>query len=151
MADKKSIAISTDLMPDNSEVFCDSEAIHQVLGNLLDNAIKYTSEGGSIVVSVRYAEPDFVEISVRDTGIGIPHEELARLFERFYRVDKARSRELGGTGLGLSIVKHLVRAHRGEVRVESEPGRGSTFSFTLPRHEPDLPGEGDLQTELTVL
>jgi two-component system phosphate regulon sensor histidine kinase PhoR len=73
-----------------------------------------------------------VEVFVRDTGAGIPPEDLPRLFERFYRVDKARSRELGGTGLGLAIVKHLVRAHGGEVRVESQLGQGSTFVFTLP-------------------
>jgi two-component system phosphate regulon sensor histidine kinase PhoR len=73
-----------------------------------------------------------VEFCIADTGIGIAAEHLPRLFERFYRVDKARSRELGGTGLGLSIVKHIVRAHGGEVRVESEPGRGSSFYFTLP-------------------
>jgi len=75
---------------------------------------------------------------VRDTGIGIPREELPRLFERFYRVDKARSRELGGTGLGLAIVKHLARSHGGDVAVVSEPGKGSTFSFTLPDHDNGL-------------
>ena len=79
-----------------------------------------------------------VEVYVRDTGIGIPPEELPRLFERFYRVDKARSRELGGTGLGLSIVKHLVAAHSGSVRVESRVNEGSTFFFTLPVDEPAL-------------
>jgi two-component system phosphate regulon sensor histidine kinase PhoR len=151
MAKKRSIAIATGLAPDNPEVFCDSEAVHQILGNLLDNAIKYTPEGGAITVGVRRLGSEFVEMSVRDTGIGIPKEDLARLFERFYRVDKARSRELGGTGLGLSIVKHLVRSQGGEVRVESEPGSGSTFSFTLPTREPDLAGADSRQPELTVL
>jgi two-component system phosphate regulon sensor histidine kinase PhoR len=91
-----------------------------------------------------------VEFYVRDTGIGIPAEELPRLFERFYRVDKARSRELGGTGLGLAIVKHLVRAHGGEVRVESEAGKGSTFVFTLPVHDLGLQDAGAVEPELTA-
>jgi two-component system phosphate regulon sensor histidine kinase PhoR len=151
MAAQKSISISTRLAPDNPEVFCDSEAVHQILGNLLDNAIKYTPEGGAITISVRRLAPDFVEVSVRDTGIGIPQEDLARLFERFYRVDKARSRELGGTGLGLSIVKHLVRAQGGDVRVESELGTGSTFSFTLPTRRMEPAGAAGRQPELTVL
>ena len=104
-----------------------------MLINLLDNAIKYTPDGGDVIVCAKPlvgGEPR-VEISVRDTGIGIPPEDLPRLFERFYRVDKARSREMGGTGLGLAIVKHLVLAHGGEIRVESEVGKGSTFHFTL--------------------
>ena len=79
-----------------------------------------------------------VEFFVRDTGMGIPHDDQSRLFERFYRVDKARSRELGGTGLGLAIVKHLVHAHGGQVRVESEPGQGSAFFFTLPVDSAEL-------------
>jgi two-component system phosphate regulon sensor histidine kinase PhoR len=112
-------------------VRADSEAVHQILSNLLDNAMKYTPAGGRIEVSAR-VRSGRAEIAVSDTGLGIPAEELPRLFERFYRVDKARSRELGGTGLGLAIVKHLVLAHGGEVRVESEPGKGSAFYFTLP-------------------
>ena len=88
-----------------------------------------------------------LEVFVRDTGIGIPAEDQSRLFERFYRVDKARSRELGGTGLGLAIVKHLVRTHGGEVRVESELNKGSTFYFTLPMEEiPELKKDGSLRT-----
>jgi two-component system phosphate regulon sensor histidine kinase PhoR len=97
--------------------------------------LKYTPEGGSVHIGARPVANDRVEIFVRDTGIGIPEEDLPRLFERFYRVDKARSRDLGGTGLGLSIVKHLVRAHGGEVSVHSILNEGSTFSFTLPVHE----------------
>jgi two-component system phosphate regulon sensor histidine kinase PhoR len=110
----------------------DSQKIHQVLTNLLHNAISYTPEGGSITVEAR-SVPVGVELSVIDNGIGIPPDDLPRIFERFYRVDKGRSRELGGTGLGLSIVKHIVEAHGGEVRVESKPGKGSRFTFFLPR------------------
>jgi two-component system phosphate regulon sensor histidine kinase PhoR len=90
-----------------------------------------------------------VEFFVRDTGIGIPEEDLPRLFERFYRVDKARSRELGGTGLGLAIVKHLVAAHNGVMRVESRVHQGSTFAFTLPVNRDSL-GQGKLNPEFTV-
>ena len=88
-----------------------------------------------MTVGARPLDAGWVEVFVHNTGAGIPAEDLPRLFERFYRVDKARSRNLGGTGLGLTIVKHLVRGHRGEVRVESEPDRGATFYFTLPRPE----------------
>jgi two-component system phosphate regulon sensor histidine kinase PhoR len=110
----------------------DSQKIHQVIINLLHNAISYTPEEGSITVEAT-PEPDGVEVSVTDNGIGIPSEDLSRIFERFYRVDKGRSRELGGTGLGLSIVKHIVEAHGGQVRVESKPGKGSRFTFFLPQ------------------
>jgi len=115
--------------------WADPQAVEQILTNLLDNALKYTPAGGRICVSTEEAGK-FVRVRVRDTGIGIPASDLGRIFERFYRVDKARSRELGGTGLGLSIVKHLVQQLGGEIRVESEVGRGSTFSFTLPSAEP---------------
>ena len=109
----------------------DARALDQVLGNLLDNALKYTEPGGSIEIAVQ-ERLGRVRVSVADTGIGIPAEDTARIFERFYRVDRARSRALGGTGLGLSIVKHLVQAMGGEIFVRSELGRGSTFVFTLP-------------------
>ena len=112
--------------------WADRRALEQVLTNLLDNAVKYTDPGGSVTVHVG-STPDAVRISIRDTGIGIPAEDQARIFERFYRVDKARSRALGGTGLGLAIVKHLVQAMDGEIYVESHPGQGSTFRFSLPR------------------
>jgi two-component system, OmpR family, phosphate regulon sensor histidine kinase PhoR len=148
MADKKRVAITLERTDAASEVFCDSEAVHQVMANLLDNALKYTPEGGTVTVGAK-PESDSVEIFVRDTGIGIPHQELPRLFERFYRVDKARSRDLGGTGLGLAIVKHLVRAQGGNVRVESEVGKGSTFIFTLPVHDLGLQEYGAEQPELT--
>jgi two-component system phosphate regulon sensor histidine kinase PhoR len=156
MAEKKDISISTELAPAEAEVFCDAEAVHQILGNLLDNAVKYTSPGGSITVGAVRPPPasgghEAVEFFVRDSGIGIPKEDLPRLFERFYRVDKARSRELGGTGLGLSIVKHLVRAMGGEVRVESQVNAGSTFSFTLPVQDLGLVDYARVQAELTTL
>jgi two-component system phosphate regulon sensor histidine kinase PhoR len=109
----------------------DGQKIHQVLVNLLSNAISYTQEGGHIAIEVQPANGG-VEVSVTDNGIGIPPEHLSRIFERFYRVDKSRSREEGGTGLGLSIVKHIVEAHGGWVNVESKPGQGSRFNFFLP-------------------
>ena len=103
----------------------------QILINLVDNAVKYTPEGGAVSVTTRSIGEGAVEIAVADTGIGIPLADLPRITERFYRVDKARSRELGGTGLGLAIVKHLVLAHGGELRIESVEQRGTTVRFTL--------------------
>jgi len=105
--------------------------VQQVLLNLLDNSLKYTPGEGHVEVSLRKDRDDVI-VAVKDTGIGIPKEDRPRIFERFYRVDKARSRKLGGTGLGLSIVKHIIEAHRGRVWVESEPGEGSQFYFSLP-------------------
>jgi two-component system phosphate regulon sensor histidine kinase PhoR len=134
MAEKKSINLSVAPAP-GLEAYCDAQAVQQVLANLVDNAVKYTPEGGSIELGAALVKPGEVECYVKDTGMGIPAEDVPRLFERFYRVDKARSRALGGTGLGLAIVKHLVRAQGGEVRVESEPGRGSIFYFTLPAND----------------
>jgi len=112
-------------------VLADREAIHQVFSNLIDNALKYGASGGRIVLGAR-AFPHAVEFFVQDYGGGIASEHLPRLFERFYRVDKARSRESGGTGLGLAIAKHIVLAHGGSIRAESELAHGSTFLFTLP-------------------
>jgi two-component system phosphate regulon sensor histidine kinase PhoR len=156
LADKKHLKMRVEPAPEGTEVFCDSKAVHQLLGNLLDNAIKYTPEHDEIFVSASAPKLDadgheFVEFAVRDTGIGIPPEELPRLFERFYRVDKARSRELGGTGLGLAIVKHLAKAHGGDVGVTSELGKGARFYFTLPVQDLGLSPEVELQTQLTAL
>ena len=153
IADRKHIRLSQVRAPAETEAFCDSEALYQILSNLLDNAVKYTPEQGSITVGARpFVDTKGgprVEVFVRDTGPGIPAEDQSRLFERFYRVDKARSRELGGTGLGLAIVKHLVRAHGGEVRVESQLGHGATFFFTLPVEDvPSRPAE-ELHPEFT--
>lgn len=116
--------------PDPLIVEGDRDGLFQVVGNLVANAVKYTPENGRIEVAVG-TEGDVGWVEVRDTGIGIPADEVDRIFERFYRVDKARSREMGGTGLGLSIVKHLVSVMRGRVSVESRPGRGSTFRVEL--------------------
>jgi two-component system phosphate regulon sensor histidine kinase PhoR len=152
IAEKKHIQIILEEGSPTYEVFCDSEAVHQVMSNLLDNAIKYTPPGGKIAVGskkVERGQTEMIEIFVRDTGMGIPADELPRLFERFYRVDKARSRQMGGTGLGLAIVKHLVRAMGGDVRVESEPGSGSTFLFRLPVHDIGLMEFGAIEAELT--
>jgi two-component system phosphate regulon sensor histidine kinase PhoR len=121
-----------------SAVLVDRDAIHQVFSNLIDNALKYGDQGGKIVVGGCETE-EGVQFYVRDFGSGIPSEHLSRLFERFYRVDKARSRESGGTGLGLAIVKHVVRAHSGTIHAESELNHGSTFYFTLPRQPVPVP------------
>jgi len=112
-------------------VLADREAIHQVFANLIDNAMKYGRAGARIELGARAAQPG-IEFYVRDFGTGISSEHLPRLFERFYRVDKARSRESGGTGLGLAIAKHIMLAHSGSIRAESEIARGTTFLFTLP-------------------
>ncbi len=141
LADRRQISLSLVTPVQGMEMFCDREAFYQVLSNLVDNAVKYSPVGSEIVISaspVPHSSPPMVEISVADKGPGIPTEDLPRLFERFYRVDKARSRELGGTGLGLSIVKHLVLAHGGSLRVESTEGEGSTFFFTLPAEAPEV-------------
>lgn len=112
-------------------IYADSRRIEQILTNLFSNAIKFNREGGNIAVTYKKTL-SFHEISVIDTGEGIAQEQLPRIFERFYRTDTARSRELGGTGLGLAIVKHLSRLHRGEASVKSTPGKGSTFIIELP-------------------
>lgn len=127
---KKQIAFSQEIPENLLPVLAHDRSLEQVLTNLLDNALKYTPEAGNIKLSARLVN-DLVQVDVADTGIGIEAKHIPRLFERFYRVDKARSRDLGGTGLGLAIVKHLIQCHGGEVWVTSEPGQGTTFSFTL--------------------
>jgi two-component system phosphate regulon sensor histidine kinase PhoR len=129
-AKRKNIRLSFSSESKAMEVLADKERLKQVLVNLLSNAIKYTESGGTVTVSDETVN-NHVRISVRDTGCGIPAEHLPRIFERFYRVDKGRSRDVGGTGLGLAIVKHIVEAHGSKVEVQSEVGKGSTFSFTL--------------------
>ncbi len=130
--EEKSIAVKIDLPENMPKVLADENKLRQVLLNLIDNAVKYNQPGGEVVISAVEIN-NSVKVMISDTGIGIPRKELPRLFERFYRVDKARSRELGGTGLGLSIVKHIIQSHNGGVSVQSVDGEGSTFSFTLPK------------------
>jgi len=127
----KEILLSLDL-PDNLPlVNIDRQRVNEVLYNLLENAVVHTSKGGTInVAATRHG--DWVEISVSDTGEGIPAEDLPNIFERFYRVDRSRARATGGSGLGLTIARRLVEAHGGEIAVQSELGKGSSFSFTLP-------------------
>ena len=114
-------------------IHCNPTMIEQAVVNLIENAVKYSDRGSAVTVKMTYIDKEVI-IDVIDTGCGIPQEHLSRIFERFYRVDKGRSRELGGTGLGLAIVKHIVIAHKGRVTVESKPGKGSTFSIILPSH-----------------
>ena len=122
--------------PADLTVHADHDRLVQILINLVDNAVKYTPAGGCVTVRARPVDGGRVEVAVRDTGVGIPPADLPRITERFYRVDKARSRELGGTGLGLAIVKHLVLAHGGELAIDSEEGEGTTVRFTLLTEPP---------------
>jgi two-component system phosphate regulon sensor histidine kinase PhoR len=131
-ADAGRVALATDLPAALRPVLADRDRLAQILINLVDNAVKYTPDGGRVTVRASERAGGGVEIAVIDTGVGIPPGDLPRITERFYRVDRARSRELGGTGLGLAIVKHLVLAHGGELRIESEPPRGTTVYVTLP-------------------
>jgi two-component system phosphate regulon sensor histidine kinase PhoR len=133
-SDGKGITVEISAGPGDA-VLGDPRAVEQVLINLLDNAVKYTPEGGKVTVSAR-SDPDGLAVEVHDSGVGMDAKHLPRIFERFYRVDKGRSREMGGTGLGLSIVKHLVNAMHGEVKVSSQPGAGTTFTFILPTPPP---------------
>jgi two-component system phosphate regulon sensor histidine kinase PhoR len=130
-ATQKNIALVNDTPGGGvPHVIADQGRLEQVMVNLLENAIKYTPDGGTIRLLTE-KDGDYVKVSVSDTGIGIPFKDLPRIFERFYRVDEARTREQGGTGLGLAIVKHIVQLHGGTVSVSSEQGKGSVFSFTL--------------------
>ena len=126
----KGITLSVILPGELPKALGDRDRLEQVMVNLLDNAIKYTPSGGKVKVSA-CQEDGFIRVDVEDTGIGIPEGDISRIFERFYRVDKARSRELGGTGLGLAIVKHIIQGHNGRLHVESAPGKGSVFSFFI--------------------
>jgi two-component system phosphate regulon sensor histidine kinase PhoR len=129
-AETRRVALSNDVPELTARA--DSERLQQVLGNLIGNAIKYGRSDGHVDVTGRLSNGNVIELCVKDDGPGIPAESLERVFERFYRVDKARSREQGGTGLGLSIVKHIVQSHGGKVWARSEPGKGAAFYFTLP-------------------
>jgi two-component system phosphate regulon sensor histidine kinase PhoR len=131
LAESRGVELHRDLPRDPVSFRGDRRHLEQALVNLLDNAIKYTDADGRVTLGVCRVE-DGIHLTVSDTGVGIHADHLPRIFERFYRVDKARSRELGGTGLGLAIVKHIAQAHGGHVEVESFPGRGSTFRIILP-------------------
>lgn len=129
---KKNITAVLNLISgDDERVFADPEKIKHVLINLIDNSVKYTSDGGTIIVAAEKEERE-IRVSVSDTGVGIPKDDLPRIFERFYRVDKTRSRDMGGSGLGLSIVKHILELHNSRINVVSETGKGSKFEFFLP-------------------
>ncbi len=130
--DKKDIVLRIDGPPAKVMVYADWQRISQVMTNFISNAIKHSHDGGEVIVSFEISKKSVVT-KVRDYGEGIPTEHLNRIFERFYRVDKSRSREKGGTGLGLAIVKHILDGHNTKAEVESMPGKGSTFSFKLPR------------------
>jgi two-component system phosphate regulon sensor histidine kinase PhoR len=134
-ASERNVALVNDV-PEGAAVRADERRLEQMLTNLADNAVKFNREGGEVRVAlVRDGARD--RVLVADTGEGIAREHAARIFERFYRVDRARSRALGGTGLGLAIVKHLAHAHGGEATVDSSPGEGSVFTIELPRKEND--------------
>ncbi|MBA4396129.1 MAG: hypothetical protein C0394_01875 [Syntrophus sp. (in: bacteria)] len=128
-ASLKNVTIRTDLPPDLPLIRADRDGAVQVLLNILDNAVKYTPEEGQVSITATTAESGFMTVKIADTGPGIPKSELPRLGERFYRVDKTRSRDLGGTGLGLSIVRHLMKAHAGEMQIDSTPGKGAEVSL----------------------
>ena len=129
--DARQVTLHLAVTADAPPVQGDPDRLRQIFSNLLDNAIKFNKPGGRVTVRAAADGPS-LRVAVEDTGPGIPASDLPRIFERFYRVDKARSRELGGTGLGLAIVKHLAELHQGRVAVESRPGQGSTFTVTLP-------------------
>ena len=128
---EKGLQLSSDVPDGLPRVNIDFLRIRQVLLNLLENAMAHTPAGGSITVSAGLS-PDFVEVSVSDTGEGIPAEEVANIFERFHRVDKSRSRSTGGSGLGLTISRYIIEEHQGKLSAQSELGKGSRFSFTIP-------------------
>ncbi|NOX17920.1 MAG: GHKL domain-containing protein [Chlorobi bacterium] len=130
MIEEKNIRIDIKCS-ENLEADINAILLERALVNLIDNAVKYSDKNGRVLISVT-KETNCIVFTIKDWGSGIPSEHHARLFERFYRVDKGRSRELGGTGLGLSIVKHIAFAHNGKVTVKSEPGKGSEFAVIIP-------------------
>ncbi len=146
-AEKKDLKLTFKLgIPNNISVYADRQKIYQVLLNLVSNAMKYKSEGeGLVIVDLKPETVSEVEISIKDNGVGIPQEHISRIFERFYRVDKSRSKDKGGTGLGLSIVKHILEAHNTTIQVQSRLGEGSEFRFKLKRGK-DMPSELSVET-----
>ncbi len=145
-AERQGLRIVLDLPGHVSPVRGDEDRLGQVLINLLHNAVKFSPNGGEIAVGVREVATE-ITVWVRDSGMGVPRADLTRIFERFYKVDRARVRGRGGTGLGLSIARHVIDSHGGRIWVESEEGRGSTFSFTIPlAPKPSAPGQGTSST-----
>ena len=130
-AEAQNVTLKNEVAPE-ATVYADARRLEQMLTNLIDNGIKFSRDRGTVAISFESGTRD--KILVRDNGDGIPAQHLERLFERFYRVDRARSRDMGGTGLGLAIVKHLALLHRGEVTVTSELGKGTTFTIELPKN-----------------
>ncbi len=130
-ADHHSIKVSVDHGPGDLRVVGSHRQLVSAVANLLENAVKYSDEGSSVVVEAR-SDHGWIEMIVTDTGVGIPARDIDRIFERFYRVDRARSRDTGGTGLGLSIVRHVVANHAGDVTVQSREGEGSVFTIRVP-------------------
>jgi signal transduction histidine kinase len=128
----RQLVVDMRVVPEASVVMCDASQLHDALRNLFENAINYSPEKGHIELDAR-VERDQIVLSVADQGPGIPESDLERIFERFYRVDKSRTRDPGGTGLGLSIVKHLVELHGGRVAVSNRQPQGAVFSILLPR------------------
>lgn len=126
----KGLKLVGNIQKDIPKIMSDKVRLEQVIVNLIDNAVKYTNHGE--VRLNAFIDGETLRVDVEDTGTGIPEKDLARIFERFYRVDKGRSRDLGGTGLGLAIVKHIIQAHNGKIWVHSLPGKGTTFSFSIP-------------------
>jgi two-component system phosphate regulon sensor histidine kinase PhoR len=137
----KNIAVDWMIPPELPAIRADRDRLSQIFLNVLDNAVKFTPDGGRVRLRVFSDGQRTLSVEIEDTGIGIPKEEIPRLGERFYRVDKTRSRELGGTGLGLSIVKHLLKPHRGEMKIESQQGRGTTVTLTFPVPPADIAAE----------
>lgn len=129
--DDNKIKIELNIINELPQIYVDKERILQVIINLIDNAIKYNRDNGTVIITATPQE-DTISVEIQDSGVGISEADQEHIFERFYRVDKARSREIGGTGLGLSIVKHILNAHKQTIKVKSKPGEGTTFTFTLP-------------------
>jgi signal transduction histidine kinase len=135
-AERQAVVLVADLPDEPLWIRGDDDRLGQVLVNLLHNAVKFSPDGGQVVASARAVEREIV-VSIADQGVGIPRADLDRVFERFYKVDKARVRGMGGTGLGLAIARHIVEGHGGRIWVESVEGHGATFHFAIPAR--DLP------------
>jgi two-component system sensor histidine kinase VicK len=131
MSKEQNVSFKRSFSKKSRVIDMDTDKITQVLYNIISNALKYSPEGGTVTYRLR-DRGDLLEISVSDQGMGIPKENVDKIFERFYRVDKARSRQMGGTGLGLAIAKEMIEAHGGSIWAKSEEGKGTTIYFTLP-------------------